>query len=697
MSTFATNILKQIPSLRLLISLVIGILLQYHLSISSTALLVCFCVLIVLLLLQYTPLLSFKSKFIYSFIKGILLLAIYAVVGGLLAFAKNDKNTDAWLGNYFTGKEPVVVTLQENIVAKEKSYKALTSVEGVYLNNKWQNASSNVLLYFKKDSTIPELQYGSQIIVHKNLNSIINSGNPGGFNYAEYCSFQHIHFQGFLRDEDYTILKTSNKNSFDLFLLNLRNNILTILRQNIKDKDELSIAQALLIGYRDELDRDLVRAYSNTGVVHIIAISGLHLGMIYALLILLFKPINKYKWTRFAKPVVVIIVLWLFSLIAGMAPSILRSAIMFTTIAIGDAINKRSNIYNSLSISAIIILLINPFSLWDVGFQLSYTAVLSIILFSPYIKNWFYFRNKILQAFWNLNAITLSAQILTLPVVLYHFHQFPTLFLVTNILAVPWSGLILYGELLLIVFSFLKPFAIILGNSIGWMIGVMNNYIVKVNMLPFSVIENLQITIPQAICVFIFVVSISYWLIQKNKKLLLTGLAAAIIFCGIRTVDFINRYQQQKLIVYNVPSHTAIDVVEGREYYFIGDSIMNEEGFLKNFHIKPSRILHRTEATQQLQNISYQNNYIYSNNKIVAIVDKPLQKTTNQKIPVDVVVITKNPKLYINDLLRVYDCKTIVFDGSNSNYKINYWKKDCDSIKIKYHDCAQNGAFVMNL
>lgn len=656
-----------------------------------------FLALFVMLILLYSSIFSFKNKYSLVVIKGVLLVLLYVVIGGFLAFAKNDRNNKLWLGNYFTGKQTIIATLKENIIAKEKSYKAMASVDAVYLNNKWQKTSSNILLYFKKDSTVPLLQYGSQIIIKKNLNSIINSGNPGGFNYAEYCSFQHIYFQGFLKDEDYKILTTSSTNAFELFLINLRNNILTTLRENIKNKDELSIAQALLIGYRDELDRDLVRAYSNTGVVHIIAISGLHLGMIYALIVLLFKPFSKYKWTRFIKPITIIVILWLFSLIAGMAPSILRSAIMFTAIAIGDAMNKKSNIYNSLSISAIIILLVNPFSLWDVGFQLSYTAVLSIILFSPYIKNWFYFKNKILQNFWNLNAITLSAQVLTLPVVLYHFHQFPTLFLITNILAVPWSALILYAELLLMILGFFKPIAQVIGNITEWMIGVMNSYIVKVDSLSFAVIENLQITIVQACCVLVLVVCICYWLIQKNKKFLFVAMAFAIVFLGIRTADFINRYQQQKLIVYNVPSHTAIDIIEQRQHFFIGDSIMNEEGFLKNFHIKPSRILHRTQATQELHNIYYQKNYIYSKNKIVVIVDKPLQQTSSKKIPVDVVVVTKNPKLYINNLLSVYDCKTIVFDGSNSNYKVDYWKKDCDSLNIKYHDCAQSGAYVIDL
>ena len=135
--------------------------------------------------------------------------------------------------------------------------------------------------------------------------------------------------------------------------------MLSILRNNIHDQNELSIAEALLIGYRDDLDRDLVQQYSNTGVVHIIAISGLHLGMIYGLLLLLFKPFLKFKITKIIKPLVILFVLWGFSFIAGAAPSIMRSAVMFTFIVIGESLGKRTNMYNSLAASAFVILLVN--------------------------------------------------------------------------------------------------------------------------------------------------------------------------------------------------------------------------------------------------------------------------------------------------------------------------------------------------
>jgi len=690
---YANNFIKQIPALRFLIPIVVGILFQYRFSIGINVLaMVAATASILLIIFSF---LSIAKRNALGWINGLLIHLFLIAIGGALSFTKNISNRSAWVGNYINKETPVIVTLQENVSIKERSYKALATFNAVYNNGVWQPVEGDVLLYFRKDSSKPNVHYGSQIILLKKVTSIVNAGNPGAFNYERYCSFQDIHYQAFLSDNDFTILPTEQTSWFANVLINIRTSVLEILKKNIKSQDELSIAEALLIGYRDELDRELVRAYSNTGVVHIIAISGLHLGMIYGLLLFLFKPFNRYKFSKIVKPIIIIFILWMFSFIAGTAPSILRSAIMFTCIVFADSLGKRSNIYNGLAISAIIILIINPFSLWDVGFQLSYSAVLSIVFFSPYVKKWFYFKNKLLKGFWELNAITLSAQVLTLPIVLYHFHQFPNLFLFANIFAVPFSGLILYAELLLLIFSLWLNAASFIGKGIEWSIAVLNKFILNIDALPFAVWESIQISILQAIILFASIIGFSYWLIEKKSKAMLIGLLFLMCFIGFRSIDLINRNHQQKIIVYNVPKHTAIDLVDGRKLFFIGDSILKEDGFLRNFHIKPSRILHRTTESDAVPNITYFNNFILTRNKSIAVVDSPVFYA-GEKIKVDAVIITKNPRIYIDKLYQAFDCKQYIFDASNSMWKINKWKQACDSLHLQYHICSLQGAFEIN-
>jgi competence protein ComEC len=688
------NILKPYPALIIVVPLVIGILLQFHFSIS-------FFYIAILLATSVVGNIAFllaskATKFAKRWVQGIFIFCAFIALGAGLAFAKSIKNNPNWVGNYFKPNMPVLVTLQENLVAKQKSFKALATINAVYINNHWQQVNGDVLLYFKKDSFTINLQYGSQIVITKNLVSIVNSGNPGGFNYALYCGFQNIYHQAFLQPNNYKILNTKQTNWGQLKMLQLKSWVLQVLKNNIHSPNELGIAQALLIGYRDELDRDLVKAYSNTGVVHIIAISGLHLGMIYGLLLFILKPFKRYKSSVFLQPLIIIFVLWMFSFLAGMAPSILRSAIMFTCIVIGDSIGKKTNIYNSLALSALVILLINPYSLWDVGFQLSYAAVLSILLFSPYIKKWFFVKNKLLLGFLNLNAITLAAQILTLPLVLFHFHQFPFLFLVTNLMAVPLSGIILYAELLLIAINFIAPFATFIGKVIEFLIGFLNKFILAIDSLPFGVWHYIQISIFQSIILFILLLFFTSWLINKRSSFLLYTLASAAIFFGYRAVNFIEKNNQQKLIVYNVPSHTAIDVVEGKSYFFIGDSLLNQEGFLQNFHILPSRVLNRISPKKSTSNIAIVNNYFISASKKIVLINKPIGNSQLRQ-NVDAIIVSKNPKIYIDNLLQKYNCPLLIFDGSNPTYKINNWIKACDSLQVKYHVCSLQGSYEIEM
>ena len=239
--------------------------------------------------------------------------------------------------------------------------------------------------------------------------------------------------------------------------------ILSILRRYIDGQKEAGLAEALLIGYKDDLDKTLVQSYTNTGVVHVIAISGLHLGLIYRILLLVLKPLHTNVTLRWLEADSYIVRSMGIQFMAGAQPSILRSAVMFTFIVAGENFSKgpRSTI---LALSAFFLLCYNPFWLWDVGFQLSYSAVLSIVIFMKPVYRLFYVKNKLLDYLWQLNAVTLAAQILTLPVSIYHFHQFPAHFILTNVLAVPLSSVILIGEIILCVISF-APVPCKHGNS----------------------------------------------------------------------------------------------------------------------------------------------------------------------------------------------------------------------------------------
>lgn len=695
MAGYGSHFWKKNPFVKLLLSMIAGIIIQWNFQINSTAWWIVLS--IAFLTIAGFFFIPFFSRYRLGFISGIAAFILFLSVGALLAWHKDIRNNDRWLGNFYNEKAGLIVTLVEPPVEKTKSIKANATLTYLLQSGKSIPVEGKIILYFKKDSLL-QLAYGSQVIFKKPLQEIKNSGNPGGFDYKRYALFQGITHQVYLKPEEFIVLNEKKENWFNKFIYTSREKVLTILRNNIKGEKELGLAEALLIGYKDDLDQSLVQSYTNTGVVHIIAISGLHLGLIYWLLGLIFKPLKKRKSISWLRPVFIISGLWLFSILAGAQPSILRSAVMFTCIVFGETLSKKTSIYNTMALSAFILLCINPYWLWDVGFQLSYAAVLSIIIFMQPVYNWFYIKNKLLDGIWKLNAVTIAAQILTVPLSIYHFHQFPVYFILTNFLAVPLSSAIVLGEILLCAIFFIPFIALLIGKLLAWFIWLMNTYIQKIELLPFSLWDGLQITILQAILLFLLATGISYWLMEKSKAALKLGLFALLGFIALRSSSFIQANQQQKIIVYNVPQKRAIDIINGRNYSFVGDSDLLANDFLRNFHLKPSRILYRMNEVETIPGQLVNDNYINYNGNHILLVDKTVSFAAQVNKPIiDLLVISKNPKVYMAKLAQTLDIKQVVFDGSVPAWKTNYWKKDCDSLHIPWHDVTMKGAFEMKL
>ena len=690
---------KTAPFLRLLLPLVAGIIVQWYFQISLPVIIVAIISFTFSYLLFYF--LPLAVRFKIQTLQGLLLNCVLLGVGLFITWNKDTRHTDDWYGNYYKDSNFIVVRIDEPLVEKTKSYKADGFVEAVMNNNEAVACKGKLLLYFAKDSSVSQLHYGDKILINKNLQQIKNSGNPGAFNYQRYAAFQQTFHNVFLKEKDWVLLKDKKVNGFKQFIFTAREKILATLRTNLNaGKDELGIAEALLIGYTNDLDKDLVQAYSNTGVVHIIAISGMHLGLIYIMLVWLFAKTPGIKRSKWMQAVLILSCLWLFSLLTGGSASVLRSAVMFSFITLGKTIfTKHSSVYNSLAASAFAMLIYNPYYLWDVGFQLSYLAVTGIVIFQKPIYNLAYIKNKWVNKIWEMLAITLAAQILTFPVCIYYFHQFPNLFLITNLIAVPLSTLILFAEIALVAFSWIPFVGMYLGKITGWLVWLMNKIILWVNDFSFAVWDKIPANVLSTWLLYAVVIGVSAWLINKNKKVLYFSLFALLAFVMLHAYGNWQIKNQQKIIVYNVPQHQAIDFVNGNNYIFHGDSVLLEDGMLQNFHLKPGRIaLQLNNRTDSIQSItSYQPFYQFGNKRIL-IIDKPLIfEQLQQKIDVDIIIISKSPKLYIPQLAAVFNCNQYVVDASNSLWKIGKWKKDCEELHLQLHSIPEKGAFVLDL
>jgi competence protein ComEC len=681
---------KEAPFVRLLIPLAVGIMIQWHAQFRASWLQ--FGIVVCILAVSIFSILTLKNKFRFQTLNGISINLLCIIFGCLLVFVKDIRHSGDWFG-HASHAGYILVKLEEPLQVKPNSFKALGTIQAIKDKEKMEASQGKVILYFQKDQAFKTLSFGSQILIKNKLQEIKNTGNPGSFDYKQYCLFQGITHQAYLTANDFVLLNQS-QTAFETFIFDSREWVIRTIKKYIDGEKEQGLASALLIGYKNDLDKSLVQSYTNTGVVHIIAISGLHLGLIYWLLLLLTQPLAKNKWSKWLRLIIILSSLWLFSILSGAQPSVMRSAVMFSFLALGEIISRQSKVYNNLALSAFVLLCYDPFWLWDAGFQLSYAAVISISAFYKPIYNWFYFTNKGIDFFWKLVAITLAAQLLTLPVSIYHFHQLPLLFLITNIVAVPLSSVILFGEIFLCAFFFITPLAQATGKLLHWLIYWMNSYIEQWNDMPFALWKGLSITPLQATLLVILILSASYWLLNRKRHLLYLAVFSSLLFMGLRSISFIQAGQQKRIIVYNVPKLQAIDIIQGMQYNFIGDSELLYDNFNRNFHLQPSRLIQRVAWNQEIpvqaKNLEVQGKYIF-------IIDGQNPTIFPQKTNVDLLILSKNPRLYISKLIATGRPGQVVIDGSVPDWKARLWQHDCDSLHIPCFNVTEKGAYILEL
>ena len=680
---------KQAPFLRLFIPLAAGITLQYYGQLPAR-----FAIAVAMAGITGMIFFNYRLSFLQyrlSWLNGIFIHALLLSLGALLSWQKQATSQSTNIINRYHTADYITAALDDAPSEKNKSYRATATVTHILHKDSMESAEGTIVLYFKKDTSLQQLQYGSIITFNKPLQRISNSGNPGAFDYKQYAAFNGMFYQVYLQPGDF-IVSGKTTTPFKKMLVNIRKEVLRIISRYVPGTKEQGLAAALLIGYKDALDKTLVQSYSNTGVVHVIAISGLHLGLIYWLLNVLFGLLTKTKKLQWLKPVFIIAGLWLFALLAGGGPSVLRSAVMFTCIVIGECLSKKAVIYNTLAASAFILLCINPFWLWDAGFQLSYAAVLSIVLFMKPVYNLLYVRNKLLDALWKLNAVTLAAQVLTIPITIYYFHQFPVYFLLTNVVAVPLSTVIVFGEIVLCAVGTLPWLAHTTGNVLHRLIVLMNRFIEHMEQLPFALWQHLQINLLQLVVLYGFIVAISYWLFEKSKPAFITALGCLLVFVVANSYSLTTTGRQQQLVVYNIPQHRAIDFISGNNCFFDGD-----EG-LENFYLNSARNVYRAMPANSLPSLQQYGNCFLFNHKSVVVIDNHTRlHDMAEKVRADVVIITQNPRLYLTDLAKTIDCSQLVIDGTNPLWKVNKWKAEAVKLRLSCFSVVDNGAFVMKL
>lgn len=676
------------PILRPLIALIAGILLQWYSACTLVTLLSVLGVVAVVWSAYGAS--SLSANYRYRWFTGIFPLLLFALVGMLSVFAKDVRNRSQWFGRHLPA-QAFRATVVEVPLERQKTFRLLLEVQQAFSRSQSVITEGKILAYLPKDSTVENMDVGDTLLFAGQPQRITGFGNPGGFDYGQYCGRQQIYFQVFLREGHFKIIPNRGHFSFGKMISQWQKWILRQLQRHITHQPEQGLAEALLIGYKNDLDAGLVNAYTATGVVHIIAISGGHLAVIYLLLNALFARLQRRQTGIWVSCLLIVFLVWLFAFLSGLSASIVRAAIMISITLMGKVWGKGANTLNSLAVSAFLMLLWNPFWLWDAGFWLSFTAVLGIVLLQRPILNLAEIENPLLFRVWQMTALTLSAQVFTWPVVLYVFHQFPLWFLFSNLLVIPLSSCVLTGEIILVWTSIVPPLAAIVGKVVEWGIWLMNQYILNLDSLP---VKNWTVGFgfwQMILCFAIMVLVLAGWG-QKKRKYLLTALVMVCCVFGLSIYDYGKNYSRERLIVYNVPHVSAMDWIMHNKAVFVGEKAVLQDGFIFQNTIQPARIFYHADLNRD-QVISPRSMSI-GKYRVWVLDQERLQKITSYA-EVDILILQGKIPFSMQDLRDKIKFSTIVFDSSVPMWKIEKWKKDGSGLPLRFHSVSESGAFIV--
>lgn len=446
---------------------------------------------------------------------------------------------------------------------REKTYMVTAQLIGV---------RQKVLIFLPKTSDLKSAPPGDIIVFNGKPDLVTNDGNPFEFDYQNYLLKRNIGYRIFLKERNVRLLTGIHLQTIFHKALIFRAKLMERLDRAGINGGHVHLIGSISFGARDEVDKEVIQSFTNTGVIHVLAVSGMNVGLIFVILNLIFSFLKFNSTGHFFYTLIILSGIWSYTLITGMSASILRAALMFSFIILGRLFGRDSNIFNSLAVSAFVLIVWDPNLINDVGFQLSYMAVLSIVVIHPLILKQLYFDNWFLRQIWILISITCSAQLGTIPFTLIYFHQFPVYFWLANLLVIPLVSVILYLSFLVVFIGLISPHAaMIVAIFLDWSVKVVLLTVKIVGDLPFSVIKGLYPTLFQISLVFIGSGLLVAFLHSRLVKYLYGALFTFSIFwCTIGYVKF-RQLSRAEIIFYNIPGTRAVILANRREAVVLYD------------------------------------------------------------------------------------------------------------------------------
>jgi competence protein ComEC len=699
---------------------------------------------------------------------GALFLGLFSlVISFLCGFCYTQLKTDKNSPTHFSHAMPLAYyecVINSELQATKSGYKAEVIVKkrSDSVGRDWQVASGKLMLYFScQDSVIEKLSYGTVLVVSGKPAEILPPLNPEEFDYRNYMANLQIHYYHFIMEKDFVITGYEALNPFWRYSFMARNYCDKTLKKYIPNPEAYGLATALVLGIKENLTDEVKNAYSNSGIMHILAVSGMHVTLLFQILLFVLMPFHKNKRTKFYVLSFALFTLWFYAFITGLSASVLRAVVMFTFILGADFLSRKPKIYNILGISAFVMCLFDPYLIFDVGFQLSYLAVFGIVFFHPLFyqllkipfpikqkkenKVLYWLRKRpswLLDSAWQVVCVSLAAQITTSPIALLYFHQFPNYFLLSNLFAIPVSTFVMYSEIALLCLSWSDFLATYIGLVTQSLILFLNGGVEIIEKIPYSVTTGVSLAAWEAWLLYLCIALIVMLFYYRQLKYLVITTFLIICWCSFQWVEHRQQQKQKQFIVYQTPKANAVEICAGYQSLFLANqTLLADKNKLKfhtaNYAFKRSldQINYRAiqDSTLQLidnqinnkvpqpntnkniQNNSLFKNVIETNNFILLVYQGQKIVWLKKKLPIKAIppadywLISNNnfpyfPKQYTETNYRdstgnllITKPKTIIVNGTNKPYQLHKFKELALKFQLSCYFTQEKGAFILNI
>ena len=681
------------PFIRLLMPFMLGIWLSFtYLNLSKNEVKLLLIAVIFLGIVVFV-IASAVKNYQYRWLFGVLLNLHLILIGVAIVHIRNDdleSDSDVWGAR-----------LTENPAEKEKSVKVILEM---------QSDVGLVMAYLEKNERSLSLRYGDVIVFHERPKLVEPPMNPEQFDYKKYLARKGISYQVYLKNDSWEKLKESRENRLYAFSYRLRDFLLETMRNLGVEGDEYSVAAAILLGYDDTMPTELRQKYVAAGSMHILCVSGMHVGVIFMVFSNMLGFLDKRKrWQNLLKQSLLLLLIWFYALLAGLAPSILRSTIMLSFVILGDMLKRNGILLNSLAASAFLLLCIDPSTLFNVGFLLSYCAVIGIVTLQKPIYNLLYIKPKFLDKLWEMTAVTLAAQIATAPFSIYYFHQFPTYFWLSNLFMGPISTVVITGGMVMLLIFFIPYINIGVAFCVKWLIYAMNLIVSWIENLPLSIVKGLYINNVEFACLLIALLLLMLVIEHKKKRLFFGMLSMLLIFSVSQLTRAVMQRRQMSMTVYSINKNTAIDFVCGNEHLMLCDTVLENDPSLLSFSVENNLVREGVFSNGTILSVNsteFENMYLKKKTNIISFGGKTIgifdkQSSFGVKMSyrphLDYYLVIGKQNVDIERLLNCYVIDLLIIDGSVPYYLSQKIIKKAQESGLAYHDVKSDGAFVVSL